>query len=137
MQQILATACLLLSVACVTASCSHYHSYGLPPEPLTASEIIRRSREGESPDEIVREIRAHRTVYLMDAKDVVRLHERGVDDKVIDYMLETRLRDVERRARHEGCWHGSWHGCWHECWASCCHDCWYDPWRPPERCCFH
>jgi len=70
-----------------------------PPEPLTEMEIIRLSKEGVPPNDIITRIRNSRTVYILDAKDVVKLHETGVDDKVIDYMLETQRWAIENRAR--------------------------------------
>ena len=70
-----------------------------PPEPVTEAEIIRMSKEGVPPEQIIQKIRDSRTIYVgMGAADVVKLHENGVDDKVIDYMLETEKWDRERRA---------------------------------------
>lgn len=108
MVRVFPCAAILIAMGC----CSHEH-VALPP-PLKAEEIIRLSKEGTSPEEIMRRIHESRTVYLMDAKDVVRLHENGVDDAVIDCMLETQRRDIERRA------HSCCHGC-DPCWGPCGH----------------
>jgi hypothetical protein len=82
-----------------------------PPEPFTEMEIIRLSKEGVPPNDIIAKIRDSRTVYILDAKDVVRLHETGVDDKVIDYMLATQRWAIENRARLErSTWYGPYWG---------------------------
>jgi hypothetical protein len=70
------------------------------PDPVTELDIIRWTREGVAPETIIQRIRDSRTVYIMDAKDVLDLHEKGVDNKVIDYMLQTQREDAERRAWH-------------------------------------
>lgn len=82
----------------VIASCRSYELLP-PPEPLTEVEIIRMSKEGVPPEQINQKIRESRTIYIgMDAANVVKLHENGVDDKVINFMLETEKWDRERRA---------------------------------------
>jgi hypothetical protein len=68
-----------------------------PPEPLTTAEVIALSAEGKAPEEVIAEIRRSRTVYLLRARDVRDLLEKGVDERVVDFMLETRIRDLERR----------------------------------------
>ena len=72
-----------------------------PPDPLTEVEIIQMAKEGVPPGDIIAAIRNSGTVYLMDTKDVVRLHQAGVPDEVVDYMLKTRVWDMENRARVE------------------------------------
>ena len=41
-----------------------------------------------------------RTVYQLKAVDVRDLLEKGVDERVVDEMLETRIRDLEDRYRY-------------------------------------
>jgi hypothetical protein len=89
---------LSLSLACAWAltSCSVYQ---IPPrEPLTTEQIVQLTREGQPPEVIIDKIRASGTVYIMSADDVVKLNEQGVDKKVIDEMLQTEKRDLQRRA---------------------------------------
>jgi hypothetical protein len=96
-----------------------------PPDPLTEVEIIQMVKDGMPPGDIISAIRSSGTVYIIDSKDIVRLHQAGVPDEVIDYMLKTRVWDMENRARvqpyhyhhhhHPYCWdpycHGPhWHG---------------------------
>lgn len=77
------------------------------------------TREGRTPEEIVDAMRRSRTVYIIDAGDVIKLHERGVDDRVIDHMLRTQAWDRARRSC--GCRHAHDAEC-----IRCAHDC---PWR--------
>jgi hypothetical protein len=89
---------MALAVGIVSlAGCTYYEVPPGPP-PLSTADIIRLSKEGVKPEEIIDQIRATRGVYHMDAKDVVQLHESGVDDKVINYMLDTQKWDIENRA---------------------------------------
>lgn len=90
------------------------------PEPVSPEEIIRLSEEGVPPEEIIEKIRASRTVYRMDAEDVVRLDERGVDKQVIDFMMDTERRAIKRRYYYGSYYYGPyyydpfWYGpCWY------------------------
>ena len=70
------------------------------------------TREGKSPDEIIQKILDSHTIYGMDAQDVIRLHEHGVDDRAIDCMLNTKRIFYERHVHH-----------YHRCDPSCpCHE---------------
>ena len=85
--------------------------YRPPPEPLTPDEIIAMSKEGTPPEEIIRAVRESRTIYRMDAKDVVNLSKQGVDESVIDYMMETERRKLERDRYYHGPYWDPWY--WH------------------------
>ncbi|MBI4601686.1 MAG: hypothetical protein HY721_06980 [Planctomycetes bacterium] len=95
---------VLLALAALSSAVTgcHYH-HVRAPDPVTTEEIIRWTKGGVPPDEIIRRIEDSRTVYRMDSKDVVDLHNQGVDQKVIDHMLETERRHIERRSRDP--WH--------------------------------
>jgi hypothetical protein len=71
-----------------------------PIEPLTEEDIIRMSKEGTPPEKIIERIRDSHTIYIMDTTDVLRLHELGVPNEVVDYMLNTRIRALERQAHY-------------------------------------
>ena len=73
-------------------------SIPLPP-PITEDEIVQMSKEGTPPGEIIKKIGESLTVYSLGAKDVIRLHEEGVQDPVIDYMLTTEKWEIEQSAR--------------------------------------
>lgn len=100
---------LVLGEGCATSELSE-------PQPLKETEIIQLSASGASPGEIIQRMRDSRTVYLLDARDIIDLHERGVSVEVLEAMLETWKHDVVRRARHEA-YH--YHG-----------DPWCYPWGP-------
>ena len=53
------------------------------------------SAAGEPPETIIASIERSETVYLLKARDVQDLLERGVDERIVDYMLETRIRQIE------------------------------------------
>ena len=76
------------------------HSPPPPLDPLTTTEIIALAGDHKAPEEIIAAIDHSRTVYILRARDVKDLLEKGVDDRVVDHMLETRIRDVERRYRY-------------------------------------
>jgi hypothetical protein len=81
--------CLLFLSGC--------HTYVVRPlNPLTTEEILKLSKDGVPADQIIQKIVESHTAYVMDARDVIQLHEAGVDEKVINFMMET-----ERRAREE------------------------------------
>ena len=70
-------------------------------EPVTAEQIIELTRQGHSPEEIIRKIDRSRTIYVMDSQDIVNLSKKGVDQKVIDHMMETHRRDLRRRRYYD------------------------------------
>jgi hypothetical protein len=74
-------------------------------EPLTKADIISLTKAGVTDDEIIVRIDQTRTVFVLTADDVVTLREEGVSARVIDYMLETRVRaaaeEERRRARYD------------------------------------
>lgn len=71
-----------------------------PIEPLTEEDIIRMSKEGTPQEKIIERIRDSRTIYIMNTADVLRLHELGVSNEVVDYMLNTRISALERQASY-------------------------------------
>jgi hypothetical protein len=113
----------LALVAVVTAglfgltSCASYSTYRPAiPQPVTVEQIVKMSKEGMAPDEIVSRMRESRTVYRLSASQLAKLRDEGVPDKVIDYMQHTYLAAVRRSARFEEWryWHhwgdGFWYG---------------------------
>lgn len=90
---VLALAFAFLLSGCTTAK------YQEPP-PLTQEDIISLSKAGKADQEIIQEIKTRRTYYRLSAKDIIYLHDHGVSNGVIDYMLDTYLdavRDEQRR----------------------------------------
>lgn len=87
----------LLAFLALTSGCQ---TYVVRREPLTTGQVIQMSAERLPPEEIIRRIRESRTVYILRARDVKDLLEKGVDERVVDEMLDSRLRDVERYYRY-------------------------------------
>ena len=67
------------------------------PEPIPIEEIVEMSRDGVEAEEILKSIWKSRTVYELTAADVIQLHEEGVEERVIDAMLETLRRALDSR----------------------------------------
>lgn len=66
---------------------------------VTREQIVALTREGKPVEEIVHEIRRSRTIYDLKAVEVKELLDGGVDERVVDYMMETRIWDLEERYR--------------------------------------
>ena len=64
--------------------------------PVTVSEVIQMTKEGVTPETIVKTMRDSGTVYWLTAAQLVQLHDQGVADPVIDYMQQTYLNAVSR-----------------------------------------
>ena len=72
---------------------------GPGPAPLSVSEVVEMSQAGVPADEIILKMRESGTVYRLDASQLVRLHEQGVSDEVLNYMQETYLESVRENQR--------------------------------------
>ncbi len=71
--------------------------YDVPArEPLTLERIIEMSGAETPVEDIVREVESSRTIYRLYTADVLKLHEAGVDHRVIDTLLETHYGLVRR-----------------------------------------
>ena len=100
----------------VLSSCASTGPRPVIPQPVTVEQVVSWTKEGVTPDEIVRRMRNSRTVYRLKASQLAELRDKGVADKVIDYMQHTYLAAVRRSARLEN-WHywylggdGFWYG---------------------------
>ena len=63
------------------------------------------AKAGKTDEEIIQEIKVRRTYYRLSAKDIIYLHDNGVSNRVIDFMLETEqeaIRDEQRRYDERG-----------------------------------
>ena len=92
---------LLVAALAGLAGC-HIHEVRRP-DPLTTEEILRLSREGAAPEVIIHKIWESRTIYIMDTQDVLKLHQAGVNEKVIDAMLRSQRMEREMRRHHGYC----------------------------------
>ncbi len=90
---IVRVAVLCLGMLGMGAACG-CRSFAYRREPLSTASIIEMSREKVPPDEIIQKIRDSRTVYVLHARDVKELLDKGVDERVIDEMLQTPIREA-------------------------------------------
>lgn len=88
----------LLTIALMLGGCAT--TGGLQTKPITPAQVVEMSKAGESADTIIQKLKDSRTVYQISAAEVVRLHEQGVPDAVLDYMQATYVDAVrEEEAR--------------------------------------
>jgi len=56
---------------------------------MNVEDIINMTKVGVGPDVITRQIEVTRSRFRLDAEQIIRLKEAGVDDKVLEAMIET------------------------------------------------
>lgn len=95
MRKYLCSALLLLAPGC-------YPYQYIVQDPLTAQEIIELTKSGESPESIIQKIDESRTFYGLDAENIIKLYEQGVDKAVIEHMRKTRERVYRGRSYYYG-----------------------------------
>jgi hypothetical protein len=67
------------------------------PAPLTREDIVRLSKAGEPAAEIIRRLSDTRTVMLLSGSDIVRLHQDGVPQEVLDHLQRVQIEAIRRR----------------------------------------
>lgn len=81
-----------------------------PTAPTTA-EIVQMSQRKLPDDIIIERIRASRAVYRLSAAELVKLHDQGVSDAVLNAMQNTQIEEVRGYgARSTGVFGGIWGG---------------------------
>jgi hypothetical protein len=95
------------------------------PKPLTQEEIIQLAAAKTPDAEIIQKIKASGTVYRLSVTEIVFLHEKGVSNSVIDFMLQDYIESVrwQERYGYRGYYYGGWY-------AHGPH--WYWSWPPPR-----
>jgi hypothetical protein len=89
---------------------------GAPPAPVTVGQIVKMSREGGPPQDIINLMQDSGTAYRLSASQLADLKQQGVSDAVINYMQQTYLNAVrENQARRDfAYWYwgpdGYWYG---------------------------
>ena len=68
--------------------------------PVTAEEVVSLTRDGKEPEEIIAKIDQTGTVYNLKSRQIRALLDEGVDERVVDHMLETRVEAERARARY-------------------------------------
>ena len=90
----------LLSVL-LLASCATLEKN---PNPMTADDVIARAKSGMDAKAIIDELFRTDTVIPLNAAEIVRLHEAGVQNEVLDYLQYAQLQAI--RWRDQSYWYG-------------------------------
>lgn len=81
--------------------------------PPSIDQIVQMSRDGKPAEEIVRELQETRAVYPLTASQIVKLHEQGVADAVLDYMQNAYAESIRWNARMQYESTFWWHDCFY------------------------
>ncbi len=74
--------------------------YGPRPQPVRVASIVNWSNADVPTATIIRRIRRSGTVYHVNAGQIIKLHQQGVANTVLDYMQATEIAAIARnRAR--------------------------------------
>lgn len=77
------------------------------PKPLTSDELIAMSKDGKSAPQIIDELKRTDTVIALTASEIVRLHDAGVPNDVLDYLQRVQIDEIRWRDRYSQLyWYG-------------------------------
>jgi hypothetical protein len=103
------TVLLIAGTLLLTGGCA---SLGQPrPEPPTPEQVVQLSQAGKSAEDILKLMQDSAATYELSASQLADLRQRGVPDKVIDYMQETYLEQARREEAQRRSYYGPW-GYW-------------------------
>ena len=92
---------LRLTIALLTllalSSCANLYT---PRTPLPIAEVVKLSKSGAPPDEIVRRIRDSGTTYALRGSDFAKLKAQGVPDPVLDHLQQSLVGDLDYLTRY-------------------------------------
>jgi hypothetical protein len=71
----------------------------LTPPPMTINDIIALSQDSVSADVIISQMKATDSYFRLTTEDIVALRKAGVNDKVINAMIQTGKESKAKRAR--------------------------------------
>ena len=72
-----------------------------PVAVLSLADLVRLTKEGQTPDEIIEKIRISNSSYDLTPSQVVDLNKQGVDNKVLDYMYTSRELALKNNVANE------------------------------------
>jgi len=92
--------CLFLTVSAVAIlqSCVVYRPN--TAQLVSVPDIIQMSKDGVSSKDIISEIKQSHTAYDLKADQLIKLHNEGVQDSVINYMEETKIDLISQNQRY-------------------------------------
>jgi len=77
------------------------------PKPLTSDEVIAMSKGGKGAPQIIEELKRTDTVIPLSASEIVRLHDAGVSNAVLDYLQRAQIEEIRWRDRYSQMyWYG-------------------------------
>ena len=81
--------------------------------PPSVDQIIQMSKDGKPADEIIRELQETHAVYPLTASQIVKLHDEGVPESVLDYMQSVYADSIrwDARMQYESTYW--WHNCFY------------------------
>jgi len=72
------------------------------PEPkLATAELVRLSKQGMAPKDIIAKIRQSGSSYALSTAQIIELHEQGVSTEVLDYIQSAREQKMRDRMAEE------------------------------------
>lgn len=79
------------------------------PAPPTLDEIVAMSKAGTPADEIISKLKESRAYYPLTASEITSLHDRGVPDRVLDYIHEVHLREIREDEASQAYYRHGWY----------------------------
>lgn len=77
------------------------------PKPLTGADIVVLAQSGKTAPEIIEELKRTGTVLLLQASDIVNLHDSGVPNEVLDHLQRAQIDEIRWRDRYsQSYWYG-------------------------------
>ena len=80
----------ILLATVLTGCAPHYYYLQPMGEPINMETIISLSGEGRTDKEIIKRIDESGTVIFLRTDDILRLHNKGVSNPVIDHLITTK-----------------------------------------------
>lgn len=94
---------LILPIVLLLAGCAAMER----PRPLSGADVVALAKQGRTPQQIIEELKRTDTVLPLQASDIVRLHEAGVPDEVLDHLQRAQIDEIRWRDRYsQGYWYG-------------------------------
>ncbi len=94
---------VLLSVL-LLAACA---SIDPRPRPLSSVELIAFASSGANAKQIIEELKRTDTILPLSASEILRLHDAGVPDEVLDYLQRAQIEEIRWRDRYSQMyWYG-------------------------------
>jgi hypothetical protein len=81
--------------------------------PPSVGQIVEMAKAGKPAEEIIRELQETRAVYPLTAAQILKLHDQGVPETVLDYMQNAYVDSIRLDARMQYESTFWWHDCFY------------------------